>query len=134
MNLVQRAYQPDDYWRIRAFLREVYLLNDRRELCWQTYRFDYWRWHGVENIDHFQLEDVIIVVGNTRPSGRGGAASRRARRSVSASASRLAHAELEEEMLAVAEEQLAHGQETLTVWCNEHDARAPRSIDQARLC
>jgi mycothiol synthase len=32
MNLVPRKYQPDDYWRIRSFLREVYVLNDRRDL------------------------------------------------------------------------------------------------------
>jgi mycothiol synthase len=120
MNLVQRRYQPDEYWRIRAFLREVYLLNNRRELCWQTYRFDYWRWHGVENIDHVQLEDVITlwetsdqqIAAVLHPEGRGEAFLQvhPAWRTV----------ELEEEMLAVAEEQLAHGQ-SLTVWCNEHD-------------
>ena len=41
MQLTRRAYQTeDDYWRIRAFLREVFLLNDRRELCWQVARLD----------------------------------------------------------------------------------------------
>lgn len=49
--LTMRACQhDDDYWRIRAFLREVYLCNDRREVGWQASRFDYWRWHMVENV------------------------------------------------------------------------------------
>jgi len=125
MKLMQRRYQPDDYWRIRDFLRKVYLLNDRRELSWQTYRFDYWRWHGVENIDHFQLEDVITLwetpagqlAAVLHPEGRGEA---------------FLHVhpawrtpDLEAEMIATAEQQLAqpdeNGKRSLTVWCNEHD-------------
>ena len=126
MKFMQRSYQPDDYWRIRAFLREVYLLNDRRELCWQTYRFDYWRWHGVENIEHFQLEDVIFIwetpdhqiAAVLHPEGRGEAFLQ-------------VHpawhtSDLEAEMVMVAEQQLANvasnGQRHLTVWANEHDA------------
>jgi mycothiol synthase len=126
MNLIQRSYQPDDYWRIRAFLREVYVLNDRRELSWQTYRFDYWRWHGVENIEHFQMEDVITlwetptdqIAAVLHPEGRGEAflQVQPAWRTV----------ELEEEMLSVAEQQLtqreADGKSNLTVWANEQDA------------
>ena len=51
MQLTMRAYQnEDDYWRIRVFLREVFLLNERREVSWHVARFDYWRWHGVENL------------------------------------------------------------------------------------
>ncbi len=46
-----RSYQnEDDYWAIRAFLREVYMRNHRHELGWQASRFDYWRWHMVENV------------------------------------------------------------------------------------
>jgi mycothiol synthase len=42
MKLTVRRYQKeDDYWRIRGFLRQVFLLNDRRELSWQVYRFDH---------------------------------------------------------------------------------------------
>ncbi len=41
MQLIMRAYQTeDDYWRIRAFLREAFLLNGRRELCWPVARLD----------------------------------------------------------------------------------------------
>ena len=62
MNLTMRPYQDEeDYWRIRAFLRRVFLLNDRRELGWQAYRFDYWRWHGVENLGHGSLEEGVLL-------------------------------------------------------------------------
>jgi mycothiol synthase len=45
-----RPYQDeDDYWRIRAFLREVFLQNGRRETGWHVARLDYWRWHLIEN-------------------------------------------------------------------------------------
>ncbi|MEN6369314.1 MAG: GNAT family N-acetyltransferase, partial [Thermotogota bacterium] len=50
MNLDMRAYRDDnDIWRIREFLRGVYLANDRREHSWHVARFDYWRWHTVAN-------------------------------------------------------------------------------------
>jgi mycothiol synthase len=52
LNLALRRYSDrDDYWRVRDFLREVFWLNDPLELCWQVYRFDYWRWHCQENIE-----------------------------------------------------------------------------------
>jgi len=45
-----RPYQTeDDYWRIRSFLREVFLFNGRREHSWHVARLDYWRWHLVVN-------------------------------------------------------------------------------------
>jgi len=48
MNIYQRAFQTeDDYWRIRNFLREVFLLNDRLEHSWNVARLDYWRWHFI---------------------------------------------------------------------------------------
>jgi len=46
-----RTYQTeDDYWRIREFLREVFLLNDRHEYSWSLLRWDYWIWHVNMNI------------------------------------------------------------------------------------
>ena len=62
MTLTLRGYQDEnDYWRIREFLRKVFLMNDRREYSWQTYRFDYWRWHGIENLEHGQLEEDVFI-------------------------------------------------------------------------
>ena len=50
MQLEMRPYQAeDDFWRIRNFLRQVFLLNGRRERSWHVARLDYWRWHFIEN-------------------------------------------------------------------------------------
>ncbi|RPI51897.1 MAG: GNAT family N-acetyltransferase, partial [Chloroflexi bacterium] len=52
MKLSMRPYQiEDDYWRIRAFLREVMLLNGVREKSWHVARLDYWRWHVTANCE-----------------------------------------------------------------------------------
>lgn len=57
-----RNYQcEEDYWRIRAFLRETSLLNDRHDYSWTLLRWDYWRWHVNANIFHQKLEDVITL-------------------------------------------------------------------------
>jgi GNAT superfamily N-acetyltransferase len=57
-----RPYQSeDDYWRIRAFLREVSLLNDRHDYAWSLLRWDYWRWHVIENIFKLNLPDVVSL-------------------------------------------------------------------------
>ena len=41
-----RPYQSeDDYFRIRNFLREVFVLNGRLEHSWHVARLDHWRWH-----------------------------------------------------------------------------------------
>ncbi|KAB2853426.1 MAG: hypothetical protein F9K46_18355, partial [Anaerolineae bacterium] len=58
--LTMRPYQgEDDFWRIRVFLREVFLLNQRRERSWQVARWDYWRWHVNENIFQMPLDKVV---------------------------------------------------------------------------
>jgi ribosomal protein S18 acetylase RimI-like enzyme len=57
-----RPYRgDDDYWAIRRFLREVFLLNDRREIGWPVYRWDYWRWHVHENIHQFDLGAAVFL-------------------------------------------------------------------------
>jgi GNAT superfamily N-acetyltransferase len=49
-NIKVRQLQTDsDFWRARAFLREVMHLNGLRELSWHVARWDYWRWHGIAN-------------------------------------------------------------------------------------
>lgn len=52
----------DDYWRIRNFLRDVLLLNNRREHSWHVARLDYWRWHFVLNLRVCDpLERVVSI-------------------------------------------------------------------------
>ena len=62
MELTMRtAGRENDYWQIREYLREVFLLNGRRELSWQVYRFDYCRWHAFENMGHFRMEEDVFI-------------------------------------------------------------------------
>jgi len=62
VNLRIRQYQDEnDYWKIRDFLRQTFLKNNRRELSWQASRFDYYRWHVVENISRRKLEKDVYI-------------------------------------------------------------------------
>ncbi len=48
MKLTLRTCEKeDDFWHVRNFLREVFLLNDRLEHSWNVARLDYWRWHYI---------------------------------------------------------------------------------------
>ncbi len=45
-----RNYRDEnDFWRIRQFLREVFVLNGRREHSWHAARWDYLYWHLYRN-------------------------------------------------------------------------------------
>ena len=119
---VRKFHHDDDYWHIRSFLRQVFLLNDRRELSWQVARFDYWRWHGVLNMHDGSLEDVSIweavdgqIAAVLNPEGLG-----EAHFSLHPA---FYTPELAAEMVITAEQSLAvaspEGQK-LTVWVNEY--------------
>lgn len=42
-------YQTEeDYWRVRNFLRDVFMLNDRLENSWHVARLDHWRYHFID--------------------------------------------------------------------------------------
>jgi mycothiol synthase len=57
-----RNYQSEtDYMRIRDFLREVFLLNNRRMLSWPVARLDYWRWHGIMNLGDGSLDEQVFL-------------------------------------------------------------------------
>ena len=57
----KRYQSEEDYQRIREFLRQVLLLNDRRLLSWSVVRMDYWRWHGISNLGHGTLEKNVYL-------------------------------------------------------------------------
>ena len=123
MQLTRRRYQHEnDYWRIRAFLREVMQVNDRREFSWHVARLDYWRWHVNENFEHMRLEDAVFIWEDTQgrivavlnPEGK-------------ADISLQVHPglrtpQLEEEMIHTAEECLAEtatdGKRKLQIWAD----------------
>ena len=61
MDLLLRSYQgEEDYWRIRNFLREVFLLNGRLEHSWHVARLDHWRWHFVLTCQLCELADTVL--------------------------------------------------------------------------
>jgi len=126
MKLAMRFYQTEnDWWRIREFLRQVFLLNGRREWSWHVARFDYWRWHGIENMGHGKLEndvflwetadEQIAAVLNREESGHAFLQTHPDFRAP----------ELEAEMIRVAEEHLTHtranGTRVLYVWSDARD-------------
>lgn len=126
MTLSVRRYRDDnDLWRIRAFLREVFLLNGRREWSWPAYRFDYWRWHGAENMGHGPLEEKVAIweaengriVAVLNSEGPGHAHLQLH--------PEYSTRELQEAMISMAEERLAvtaaDGSRRLVVWAHHGD-------------
>jgi ribosomal protein S18 acetylase RimI-like enzyme len=122
MNTTHRPYQTEeDFWRMRDFLRRVYLLNGRRERSWHVARLEYARWHTCLNCAQVGLEEVAYLweadgelIAFEMPDGGLGEAHfcvDPTRRST----------ELETRMLDLAEERLAgeeaDGRRKLTVWC-----------------
>ena len=108
MKPMMRLYEnEEDYWRIRPFLREIFRLNDWREVSWPVARWDYWRWPGVESWGDGPLEKVVFIwetpegriAAVLNPEGRGEAFMQ--------VHPGLRAPELEAEMLAVAERHLA---------------------------
>ena len=126
MKLTMRLYQTeDDFWRIRDFLRRVFLANNQRQFSWHVARFDYWRWHGIANLNDGQFErDVFIwesakgelaAVLNREGSGHAFLQVYPGMRTT----------ELEEEMILVAEEHLTRersGRRELWIWADSQDA------------
>lgn len=133
MKPTMRPYQTeDDYWRIRAFLRQVFLLNERRELSWHVARLDYFRWHFIDNCQICDPIDQVTTLWET--TGARGSSGRLAavlHPGTRGEAFMHLHPdfrtpELEEEVLATAEDRLAalapDGTRWLSVLANQGDA------------
>jgi len=57
-----RQYRDEaDFWRMRTFLREIFLLNDRLERSWSLPRLDYWRWHFIKTVGTSPMEQVTYL-------------------------------------------------------------------------
>jgi ribosomal protein S18 acetylase RimI-like enzyme len=103
-----RPYETeDDFWRMREFLRQVFLLNNRLERSWHVARLDYARWHSCLNCANVRLEEVAYLwesggqlIAFLMPDGGRGEAHLCVHPG-------LRTRELEEDMLSVAEERLA---------------------------
>jgi GNAT superfamily N-acetyltransferase len=63
MKLTFREYQNEnDFWKIRSFLRETFLLNNRRMINWHVARLDYWRGHLLANCNEGGSLDLSIYI------------------------------------------------------------------------
>jgi mycothiol synthase len=115
----------DDYWRMRDFLRQVFRLNQGRELSWDVVRLDYWWRFGNPCLEHLNVQDVVFLwetqegemVAVLNPEHEGEAFLQ-------------LHTEIRsrylyEEMIRVAEERLSipsqNGKRKLRVWTNSED-------------
>jgi GNAT superfamily N-acetyltransferase len=58
---IRRYQTEDDFWGMRDFLREVFLLNDRLERSWSVPRLDYWRWHFILTCESDPMEQVTFL-------------------------------------------------------------------------
>ena len=107
MKLTQRPYRTeDDYWRIREFLRDVFLRNERRQYSWPVARLDYWRWHVIANCGAAPIEEGTFL-WETEDGRIGAVLNREDTGHVYLQVDpHFRTSELEEEMLCLAEEQL----------------------------
>ena len=125
MALTVRAYTAPDFWKIRAYLRETFLLNGREEHNWQCYRWEYWRWHGVANLDQGPMEEKVFLwetpdgelAAVLNAEGKGNAFLQMH--------PEFRTEEFEEEMIVVAEERLWNvakdGKNKVAVWADDDD-------------
>jgi len=126
MRLTMHAYQDEiDYQRVRDFLRQVFVINGHREQSWHVCRFDYWRWHGIENQRFFRIDEAVYlwetddgrIVAVLNPEGRGEAFLQ--------VHPDLRTPELEEEMIDVSEEHFSFAgddaRRKLRIWTDQHD-------------
>ncbi len=122
----RRYKQEADYWRMRAFLRQVFVLNHGLERSWHVARLDYARVHTCLNCARVRLEDVALLweagddlIGFAMPDGGRGEAHLCVHPI-------LRTRELEQEMLELSEERLSAedpgGNCRLTVWAPAQDA------------
>ena len=128
MKLILRSYKNEnDYWRIRNFLRDIFILNERRMLSWPLARLDYWRWHGIMNLNQGQLEkgaylwetdaNQIVAVLNSEGAGQAFLQIHPGYKTK----------EIEEQMIIQAEDHLRtpgqRGGWVLWVWSNSEDSQ-----------
>jgi mycothiol synthase len=127
MTISYRRYSSeDDFWAMRALLRDVSRLNRSHMWSWHVARLDYARWHICLNCAHVTLQDVAFLwdaenalIGFVMPDGGPGEAHLCVHPNWQIRA-------VERQMLDVAEQHLAstspNGSCRLTVWAPHHYA------------
>jgi mycothiol synthase len=124
MKVSFRPYKSeDDFWRMREFLRQVFVLNQRLERSWHISRLEYARWHTCLNCANVSLQEVAYLgeadgqlIAFLMPDGGLGEAHFCVNPGWQT-------VKLEEQMLNIAEEHLAasqpDGSRKLRVWAVE---------------
>jgi mycothiol synthase len=126
MKLTFHPYQNDeDYWRIRQFLRQVMLLNDRREFSWHVARLDYWWWFGNPDLEKIPLQENVFI-WDTENGQIAAVLNPEERGQVFLQVHPdFRTSDLEEEMISVAEEHLSttgkDGRQKLWLWTDSQD-------------
>jgi RimJ/RimL family protein N-acetyltransferase len=57
--------KEDDFWRVRNFLREIFLLSDRLEFSAHVALLDHWRWHYIETCHETAPFDQVTSIWET---------------------------------------------------------------------
>jgi len=125
MTLTLRPYKDDkDTWRIREFLRRVTLLNDLRQQSWHVARWDYWRWFGNPDLEHIPLTENVFIWETEAGEIAAVLNPEQAGQVFLQVDPRVRSSELEEEMIALAEERLSatgSGRRKLWLWTDSRD-------------
>ena len=66
MKLTMRPFQNEaDYWRIRNFLREIFLTTDGLEYYCHVALLDHWRWHYILTCRETGLVEEVTALWET---------------------------------------------------------------------
>ena len=123
---------PDDYWHARQFFRAALAANPRPSETWHIGQFDYWRWHGLENVVERPPSELRYweapggEIAGVLVQGDPGVCHPMVDPRVAAD-------ELLEEMLDVAESEctatLRDGRRAAFVWVDEKDDRLNKLVE-----
>ncbi len=110
MKLTQHPITTEnDFFRARNFLREAFLLNDRLEHSWSVPRLDYWRWHFIQTCSVCESVEKGMILWETDDGKIIAALNDLGGGEIRLHVHPRFHsAELEDEMLAYAEQHFAH--------------------------
>ena len=124
--LTMRPYaNEDDFWCIRAFLRQTFLLHGGREYNWHVSRLDYWRGHLLSNCQEVDALDGLVYLWEDPNDQLAAILTSEEPGQVFPQTHPLFRtAALDEEMIALAEEKLSverDEQRIVAVWADSQD-------------
>ena len=126
MKLIMHPYKnEEDNWSIRSFLRQTMITNNHRELSWHAARWDYWIWFANPDIEKITLEENVFI-WETEAGQIAAVLNPEQRGQVFPQVHPDFHTpELDQEMIAVAEEHLTttdkDGRQKINFWIDSKD-------------